>query len=452
MDLLKGYGSDDSSSSSSSSASDAANANRPTAASATRKESAVVPAPTPPPPNPTKSRTAKRGGKRILSLGAVLPPEIFDRLTRPPAEEDDSSTSSFEDIIADGNNNRGGQSKKRKRHPGNDNDNKQEYAGHGGENNGGGDRSELNSLLNELQSTPLQVSTKKTASKNGTSAKKDGKNEVAKNEKSEKLGMAFMSFTSTTTSKKINEVVDVHAVPKSVAKPTIPQTSRKGGEEKMSKPPPAPDRPSFSRMSAATPVATSFTRNIPQYAQAPSMPEYPAESQPDNPNEVAPMATASNTGKALPSYNNLDSTAPKSRRQRREEERALRSGRAFHDSSDAATTTEIHQPSPTEFAPTAHAAAIASRAARYHGAASGSGGGGGSVSNIAMYDPQSGTDVKGMGVTGKHRSKHQINQLMASAISLEAHRASEAELARFGAGAGGKGGGTRADAKRKYGW
>ncbi len=74
------------------------------------------------------------------------------------------------------------------------------------------------------------------------------------------------------------------------------------------------------------------------------------------------------------------------------------------------------------------------------------------MSNIAMYDPQSGTDVKGMGVTGKHRSKHQINQLMASAISLEAHRASEAELARFGAGAGGKGGGTRADAKRKYGW
>lgn len=48
-------------------------------------------------------------------------------------------------------------------------------------------------------------------------------------------------------------------------------------------------------------------------------------------------------------------------------------------------------------------------------------------------------EVSGLGVTGKHRSKHQINQLMASAISLEAHRASEAELARFGAGAGGKG-------------
>ena len=59
--------------------------------------------------------------------------------------------------------------------------------------------------------------------------------------------------------------------------------------------------------------------------------------------------------------------------------------------------------------------------------------------------------MKGLGVTGKHRSKHQINQLMASAISLEAHRASEAELARLGGtGSGAKS--NRADAKRKYGW
>ena len=69
-----------------------------------------------------------------------------------------------------------------------------------------------------------------------------------------------------------------------------------------------------------------------------------------------------------------------------------------------------------------------------------------------MYDPKSGTDVKGLGVTGKHRSKHQINQLMASAISLEAHRASEAELARLGMGGSKGANSSRADAKRKYGW
>ena len=75
------------------------------------------------------------------------------------------------------------------------------------------------------------------------------------------------------------------------------------------------------------------------------------------------------------------------------------------------------------------------------------------MKNIAMYDPSSGTDVKGLGVTGRQRGKHQINSLMASAISLEVHRASEAELARFGMGGGNASGkGSRADAKRKYGW
>ena len=67
---------------------------------------------------------------------------------------------------------------------------------------------------------------------------------------------------------------------------------------------------------------------------------------------------------------------------------------------------------------------------------SGGGGGSGSMKNIAMYDPQAGGDVKGLGITGKHRSKHQINSLMANAISLEAHRAAEAELTRLGGGGG----------------
>ena len=41
----------------------------------------------------------------------------------------------------------------------------------------------------------------------------------------------------------------------------------------------------------------------------------------------------------------------------REEERTLRSGRAFVDDA-ASSAMEICQPSPTEYAPTAHAAAI----------------------------------------------------------------------------------------------
>jgi hypothetical protein len=298
-----------------------------------------------------------------------------------------------------------------------------------------GDRAELNSLLNELRSTPLQVSDKITSSKNGTSMEQP-KNIASEGKESGKLGFAFMNYTTTsTTVNKNNDIVDVHAVNRASkpieAKSNIPIIS--------SKPTPtAAAIPTFSRKSAAAPVLT-FAHKVPQhsqyYMQPPStMSNHPAQSevQVDTPSTGGNLTT-------------------QSRKQKREEERALRSGQAFNIPTSTAAT-EIYQPSPTEFAPTAHAAAIASNAARHRGAAS-STGGHSSVKTIAMYDPQSGTDVIGLGVTGKHRSKHQINQLMASAISLEAHRASEAELARFGMGGGGESGkGSRADAKRKYGW
>jgi len=448
MDLLKGYGSDDSSSSSSSSSSknEDTNAN-PKMPPATAKAATVLPTKITT-TTTTSSKSSlqtkkKRGGKRILSLGAVLPPEIFDRLTRPP-EEDDSSASSLEG-------NGAAQSKKRKRHAGNNDDKLGENSKRSGV--GGGDRSEVDSLLNELRATPLHALTeKKTKSKNSVTGNKvdAASGDVSKNDSSGKLGMAFMSFTSSTTKteKKGNhEVVDVHAVKQSAS----PKTSEAMSTQQNIKPRPAAQSiPSFSRMSGAAPVAAaSFKRSVPQYAQASSMPQYPVTSQHDD-TTYGETATTNTTEE--PSHNINNNTAPKSRKQKREEERLLRSG-AFQNSAAAATTThaEIHQPSPTEFAPTAHAAAIASKAARARGVAAG---GGGSVKNIAMYDPKSGTDVKGLGVTGKHRSKHQINQLMASAISLEAHRASEAELARFGMGGSGAGGGqgSRADAKKKYGW
>jgi hypothetical protein len=300
-----------------------------------------------------------------------------------------------------------------------------------------GNREELNSLLNELRSTPLHVSEKQTSSKNGSSMKNEHSQNLSSHG-SDRLGLAFMSYTTSTTSaSKNNEIVDIHAI-KATSK--LPKTSNERGENKVSQPTTttATAIPTFSRKSAAAPVS-AFTHQALQqsehYAQPPlTMSIYPTRSEVD----VDIPSTGGNI-------------TTQSRKQRREEERALRLGQTFTIPTSAAAT-EIHQPSPTEFAPTAHAAAIASNAARHRGAASGTGGHS-SVKNIAMYDPQSGGDVKGLGVTGKHRSKHQINQLMASAISLEAHRASEAELARFGMGGGGESGkGSRADAKRKYGW
>lgn len=439
MDLLKGYGSDDSTSSSSSSSSNQHEKTKPIAEvpSTTTKTQELA---------TSKSTKKKRGDKRILSLAAVLPPEIFAKLTRPQ-EEDDSSTSSYDEdrtaAVGDSQ-----PSKKRKRGVPNIKE-RPDKSSSG--TSGGGDRTELNSLLSELRSTPMhdEIGKKKETSKTLAGSKK---------KEEEGLGMAFMSYSTTTTTKTkkmSTDVVNIHDTgnnKKQTPPPPQPikqkQVSNEDVKSKISKPTqPKATVPSFSRMSTAAPVvaaastSSSFTCNVaPQYAQ---MPEYPVDMNQNVEQKAAPPSQ--------PPYNNNNNmNMPKSRKQRREEERALRSGivgEAFSNSTSA-TTTDIQQPSPTEFAPTAHAAAVASRAARYRGA---SGGGGGGVSNIAMYDPQSGTDVKGLGVTGKHRSKHQINQLMASAISLEAHRASEAELARLGGtGSGAKS--NRADAKRKYGW
>jgi len=442
MDLLKGYGSsssdDDDSSASSSAIAKVKVAETSSSTTITTKPKLI-------PKQQQKVIKKKKGGKRLLSLGAVLPPEIFAKLTRPP-EEDDSSTSSFEGTQSS-------QSKKRKRDATNDNiiDAKKKSSS-SNPNNDTGDRKELNSLLSELRSTPMHVAAAKVTKK---TTKPTKSNSNTKNNSDGKLGMAFMSYTSTTTTTKKkksigdDDVVDIHAVKNPSAK--APQQQQVESSSKESVIERISIKPTLSAAASAPVVQqqapTSFKRSIPQqYAQ---MPEYPVnDAQPQmnyESQEVTSSYNNNNYNNSSNSNNNIN--APKSRKQKREEERALRSGQAFASTN----AIEMHQPSPSEHAPTAEAAVIAAKAARYRGAAQG-GGGGGSISNIAMYDPKEGADVKGLGVTGKHRSKHQINQLMASAISLEAHRASEAELARFGVGSGSGNNASRADAKKKYGW
>ncbi len=397
MDLLQGYGS---------SGSDSDNDSVPSSVQPTTQKKSAAAKPT--------SKTTKRG-KRILSLGAVLPPEIFDRLTRP-ADADDSSTSSFED----GGDKRVGSKKRKRAKDGDDNVvTSSEPSNHHGSSV---ERTELNSFLSELRSAPMEK-------KDGNDTKS---NNNSQNNKSEKLGMAFMSYTETKHDSK--EVVDVHAAKPSAVRPTTT------GDANLQRKSAAPSM-SFSRISTAAPVpVVNNNVSMPQYSSATSYNNIPEYHVPQETKQQMNTPIQSNTT-AYDDYTSSNTMA-KSRKQRREEERALRSGAAFQNPSAA---TEIHQPSPTEFAPTAHAAAIASRAARFRGAGGGNGG-----KNIAMYDPKAGTDIAGQGISGKHKSKHQINSLMANAISLEAHRAAESELARIGGGQ--KGGSSRVDAKRKYGW
>ena len=124
--------------------------------------------------------------------------------------------------------------------------------------------------------------------------------------------------------------------------------------------------------------------------------------------------------------------------------RALRSG-DFTSLPSIGRTTALSQQSGDSYAPDPSDLAVtagrtAAAAALKRGAA-----------GIRMYDPKAGEDVGTSGeVTGKHRMKHQINQLAANAAALEAFRAAH--------DAGGsrqttvKGSSTRANAKKRYGW
>jgi hypothetical protein len=289
----------------------------------------------------------------------------------------------------------------------------------------GGDK-DLTLLLNELRSKPVTSSNAVVSSR-----KNNSRQEVVEKDTTQEefLGMAFMDYTSSSSTRiggnrDKTVVVDVHATPTvSVATPMSP--------------------PQFRRaIQSAPPSRINNDTSIDQ----------PAVDDNDNRsdksiNYIPNIHNDSNNHISNNNTNRPENSGSgvmyKSRKQLREEEQSLRSGHIAFDNYSA----DVYQPSPSEFAPTAHAAVIASKAARRIAGSSGGGGG----QSIAMYDPKQGMEVSGLGVTGKHRSKHQINQLMASAISLEAHRASEAELARFGAGAGGKGN-SRTDAKRKYGW
>ena len=129
------------------------------------------------------------------------------------------------------------------------------------------------------------------------------------------------------------------------------------------------------------------------------------------------------------------------KKSRRDLERSLRAGNfdALGDDSRMATLHQDDVDYGGGYALTeADLSEAAARAAAAEAAKRGAAG-------LRMYDPSAGADVDvGGEISQKHRSKHQINQLVAKAAVLEAHRAGGVRTV--------KGSNTRADAKRKYGW
>lgn len=330
MDLLGGYGSDDSEESSRNSDSPRQN----------NASSLLSPKQTPAAQPKKQSRRAKFVGKRIVSLHAVLPQAIRDGLARNSYEDDSS-----EDDKGGTSNQITATSTYSKKPASQD-------AG-------------LSNLLSELQSASTS------------------------NAKVEPMGLSLaVSTVETTSTGTTTATGKQEPKQKPTAMDATASLSRTTG---LSMP-----RVSAPRVREAAPRINQSQRTM---AASTAPKQYPPQ---------------------LPKEEPIHGAAPKPFNKKRQElEKALRSGQ-FHAVENVVELTA------SDFS-----------------------------ANATTMPPQQQQQHESMGfkksslpVTGKHRSKHQINQLMASAIHLDQQRSREAGLNNTRTSSNS----TRANAKRKYGW
>ena len=455
MDLLGGYGSSGSDGSDSDDDSSVQSATGPALPPAPAAAPAAAPSTTAPKaggPGGTGGGISKKG-RRLLSLGAVLPPEIFDRLTREQGGGGgDSSDSDASEYGGNGGNDDGGsdnQKKKRslKRQKGATNT----AASVSARSDVGSTPGEMGDFLRELRSAPSvgpgEGGQKVAAS--ATSASNEPKEK-------EKLGMAFMSVMTTVTSKKDVGVEDIHAGRPSVGAGAA-SSSASGDDLKKPAADPSPSSTAPTPAPAPVPMVPTMRRAAapvvavprPGLTAAPTVhgaAYAPQQQQYQQQQQQYQYQNQQQQHQHAQQHQQAAMGAQQSRKKSRKDlERSLRAGN-FDALGDDARATTVHQDdldygayAPTETDLSEAAARTAAANAAKAGAA-----------GLRMCDPSAGGEVDvGGEVSQKHRSKHQINQLVAKAAVLEAHRAG-------GVGPSGqrtvKGSNSRADAKRKYGW
>lgn len=387
MDLLGGYGSEGSDSESESEA--ASGAQQPKQL-----------------PKPLPNTSISKRSKKLVSLHAVLPPHILQRLTNDGnANQSDSDDDDQ-------------QNQKQKPHSAKSNTNTQT---HDKPPKRGADQG-LTSLLTELGSVG------KTAANDNANAKyKQGQKPKAK----DKMGHAFLQTQTTTTRTKTNEAhVHVHAPVVDIHAQTHVETVQESDDDHEShiteakstairRETPAPPRPR-PRLQTQVPRPNMFPGRPktapPQYAGRSTIEKqqnhHANYSGMDEPQDQAHVAVDDRTTR---------------KRSRKEMERALRSGNmsAVDGHGNVQTfDSQQHVYMPEDSATTAPNQGTGVR-----------------VAPVAMYDTKAGKDVLGANVSGKARGKNQINYLMASAAAFEANQAQQAKAKSH-----------RADAKRKYGW
>ena len=356
--------------------------------------------------NDSNNKETKKG-KRLLQLNAILPQTIFERLSRP--EEDSDSENENDSSVF----------QRSKRIP----QKKSPFTSSSSSNQ---ENNFFGSLLDDLKSVAPTLSSS-SSSTTTTSLFK-----TSNDEKEEKIGMALQTTSSVKRSKKTNsariDVVNVHDKITTLSsdeshneqtieeeEPTSPtrmriQTSRRRIE-----------KPKL-RISAAPPIISKLGHDA---IHPPATREIDDET---NNNTVA-------LNDESQSENNRQPTMSK-----REMEKALRAGNInlIHQSAHS-NLVEM------EGAPTAGIGNTTTKEEweqmkMTHGKVN--------LRGLVSYDPKAGSDTTVNDLTSKHRSKHQIHQLMASAARLEAQRNSSLPSNTNSSGRNTH----RTNAKRKYGW
>jgi hypothetical protein len=419
----------------------------------------------------------KKQRRKLLSLNAVLPPDIVERLTRRQVQgEENGNESSDDDSTDDDNDNQKGKSKAQKRLDAKSHNSKaiktnmnqakkQQYAAKS---------KEISSFLQELGSAKvLGKSTILIPAGTSDRVLHQDQNvtplavvsQVAPAK--EKPGMAFMAVATEVTSRRKRDsntteapavpVVDIHNHKRlsPVTSPNPPKVnphnevnvnthgkesvsdvskelpslleleSSGNNKESQGKTPMAiMNLPSKSFPSIRRPISATTIRAAPSQPQ--SAPSALSDSYIDPLTEPEPPHTQTNVS---------------ARQRRKEMERALRQGDTsqFFAANNVSQThnnvVTLDQPAVSSFDLNAgeHAQHVMANQLR------------GKSHNVAvkMYDPKAGqaVDTKGE-VTSQHKQRHHINQLAASAYSLEASLLTTKT----------KSSNKRVDAKRKYGW
>jgi len=365
--------------------------------------------------------------KKLLSLNAVLPSEIFERLTRASHEDDSSS-----DEEDDENN------KRSHRNSGSKVDSKVQSSKKTQKTRSlPNDNLGISSLLNDLKSNVASKSKQKKTSSETSNFKIDDK------EEREVMGFAFTNVITTTVKREKNkaEVIQIHGIDKKEqqSEPAENIKSRSGIDLPPSAPPAPPPPPSRFNMNLPRPSSTSsnavlrpLNKSIsaaPSVSSSTTLPRpmaaYPVPQQ-YNPADYQKTQTQTQTqSKPI-----LQQTSKKSKRQIQQ---ALRSGNFSEISDDL--ITNVHNQSTT------HSFNIPSNN-------QGSSSYIKSVASSEIYDPKQGRMVAnfaedGAKMSGKMRGKHQIHHLVHSARVLEANRRLHGHPSSNA---------SRVDAKRKYGW